>query len=962
MSYVTKYKNYLWIAGDKRLEDKKRVYPACIVDVKNPADPKLVWHHEFDFSVVGFQFYGDYGYSLEHKREENPKLIIFNFSHPTNPVEVKSLEIVPHTYGNMLITGDQMFIIGIDRGVIFESQIYRYSLANPETPKLISDGFTDITTGKEKKIFEGFFSNLSVNGDFLYARSNNEIVVFSFDSQILNLVTKQTVGLDYISNISVINDSIDPSSRFFYVSGHTQNILPIENPQSKDYYELQSGCIGLLSHMNNARYPAGISMTGLYQMPMGVSRIESGKTLAYIFGYDRPERDSGMNFKDYKAHVWVVNFQQTKKPRIVGKYQTISPGMDVLIDGNMAYMLKYDGNLELIELPVSNEEFYRTWGDPEEDPYNDLTAIKNPAEKGIDNYVRKEINKPSGELTSEDLKSITKLEIPGVHITNLKGIENCTNLKELSVGYNAIKDISQLSNLKELTSLNLQRNEIENFEPLRNLVNLEVLNIDENRKVKNIEPLKNLSSLRELDTRLRTESDVETVSNLVNLETLSISGTEIHNIDSISRLKKLKNLHIWAMDIQDFTPVSKLSNLENLSISNVLIKDFSGISLLKNLKELGMSSNSISDLSFLKDCGKLVKLDLSTNSISNLNSLKNHTNLVNLDLNYNRVEDTYPLADIKSLEVLELRSNLISDIESLAKFKGSLKKLYLDKNRISDISALAGLEKIERLGLSDNKITDVSCFKDAKMDSLTSIALDNNQITDISGLSSLRNLKSLNLSGNQIADISPIVQLTSLKSVHVSSNKITDITPLLKSDKRPDNCILYLQDNPIDSKVLADNRITLAKIGWLIGPDSDESLSIGNMTAAVEMSQAVKQSNPDGNYGSFDDIKAQGYWNAEIDMSRLFPKYEIALFEVTPSQKLADGTTKESTLKIIIKPKKSEEGLRIFAITGDMIPREYIGDTEITDFTNLNLDDENLWKKWTNIGVGGIVESCFGGG
>ena len=63
-------------------------------------------------------------------------------------------------------------------------------------------------------------------------------------------------------------------------------------------------------------------------------------------------------------------------------------------------------------------------------------------------------------ITAADLADLTKLDANGSSITDLTGIELCTNLNTLGLENNSINDISPLAGLTNLESLNLKDNEL----------------------------------------------------------------------------------------------------------------------------------------------------------------------------------------------------------------------------------------------------------------------------------------------------------------------------------------------------------------------------------------------------------------------------------------------------------------------------------------------------------------------
>tara|TARA_B110000196_G_scaffold261021_1_gene232410 strand:+ start:64 stop:486 length:423 start_codon:yes stop_codon:yes gene_type:complete len=81
----------------------------------------------------------------------------------------------------------------------------------------------------------------------------------------------------------------------------------------------------------------------------------------------------------------------------------------------------------------------------------------------VEKAIRKEINKPRGELTKADLEKVTDLFLSGYPYGNQlnevpKGLEKLTQLKGLHLNGNQLIDVKRLEKLTQLTELNLNYN------------------------------------------------------------------------------------------------------------------------------------------------------------------------------------------------------------------------------------------------------------------------------------------------------------------------------------------------------------------------------------------------------------------------------------------------------------------------------------------------------------------------
>lgn len=85
----------------------------------------------------------------------------------------------------------------------------------------------------------------------------------------------------------------------------------------------------------------------------------------------------------------------------------------------------------------------------------------------LEQAVREIIKKPApATIFSSFLKKITILNLRGLDIKRISGLEYFYALKELDLGENSITDISRLSFLDSLRVIRLDKNQIKNIEPL----------------------------------------------------------------------------------------------------------------------------------------------------------------------------------------------------------------------------------------------------------------------------------------------------------------------------------------------------------------------------------------------------------------------------------------------------------------------------------------------------------------
>jgi len=147
--------------------------------------------------------------------------------------------------------------------------------------------------------------------------------------------------------------------------------------------------------------------------------------------------------------------------------------------------------------------------------------------------IRNAIGIQTRDIHNTDLDELTDVYVDPGRISNLEGIQHCTNLTSLELGHNQIRDISPLSGLTNLTFLNLSDNQIRDISPLSGLTNL--------------------------------------------AHTLYLSNNQIHDISPLSKLIHLTGLNLAHNQIRDISPLSGLTNLTGLELRDNLIDDIQGL-------------------------------------------------------------------------------------------------------------------------------------------------------------------------------------------------------------------------------------------------------------------------------------------------------------------------------------------------------------------------------------------------
>ncbi len=76
----------------------------------------------------------------------------------------------------------------------------------------------------------------------------------------------------------------------------------------------------------------------------------------------------------------------------------------------------------------------------------------------IEKAIRKDIKKPTGELTKADLEKVTSLDLDDNQLTDITALKELTQLTRLYLHNNQLTDVTALKKLTQLKTLGLRSN------------------------------------------------------------------------------------------------------------------------------------------------------------------------------------------------------------------------------------------------------------------------------------------------------------------------------------------------------------------------------------------------------------------------------------------------------------------------------------------------------------------------
>lgn len=171
--------------------------------------------------------------------------------------------------------------------------------------------------------------------------------------------------------------------------------------------------------------------------------------------------------------------------------------------------------------------------------------------KGLVNNIKSTITEKrpvelDNNVYSKELQILDKIELSGLDISNISGLENCVNSIDIDLSSN---------------------NKITNVSVLSQITNLKSLNLSNNTKIKK----ESLSQLIELDTLIMDSADIDNeyiveIGKLLNLRKLSLKNNHISDLSGLSSLDKLNEFYLDNNQIFDLRPIR--NQIENAKLNS----------------------------------------------------------------------------------------------------------------------------------------------------------------------------------------------------------------------------------------------------------------------------------------------------------------------------------------------------------------------------------------------------------
>ncbi len=329
--------------------------------------------------------------------------------------------------------------------------------------------------------------------------------------------------------------------------------------------------------------------------------------------------------------------------------------------------------------------------------------VTNFPDENFRKYLLEQDYGKDGVISKEEIANITYIDVSNCSITDMKGIEFFTSLKDLWCYDNEITSLD-LSNNTVLSTVSCKNNKLVTLDVSKNTA-LRYLDCDKNQ-LKNLDVSKNLSliSLSCGDNQLVSLD----VSKNTTLESLHCYNNQLTSID-VTNNKVLNNLTCSSNQLTTLN-VSKNINLSVLYIGSNQLRS---LDLSKNttLEELYCEDNQLTTLN-LSNNPSLKRLFCGGNQLTSLDVTSN-ANLNVLRCGINQLTTLY--LRNREMVYLDVNNNKLTSLDVSNNIK--LVTFECASNKLTSLDVSNNI-KLETLGCASNKLTSLNVSQNTELKEL----------------------------------------------------------------------------------------------------------------------------------------------------------------------------------------------------------------------------------------------------
>ena len=312
--------------------------------------------------------------------------------------------------------------------------------------------------------------------------------------------------------------------------------------------------------------------------------------------------------------------------------------------------------------------------------YDESDVVVVITDVNFETLIRGILQKPSGDITNNDLASMTKIDGRNSGVNDITGIEYCKNLTYLDLYNCGMTDISAIKGLRKLKDLYLYRN-----------------------NVSSIEYITGMSQLRNVSIGHNNISDISTLTTLPKLVYLSIGDNPIADLSIIGNLTNLTYISIVTLNLTNLNLIQNLTNLESIEARYNHISDIAALGNLTELGRIAIDGNSITDISVISTLTKLNDISFNSNNISDISVITSLPNLTGAGFGNNNLSDISPIADATcDFDYIYIADNQITDIKPIVDNANITDgdDIYIANNPLNETSINTYIPQLEARGVT----------------------------------------------------------------------------------------------------------------------------------------------------------------------------------------------------------------------------------------------------------------------
>ena len=208
------------------------------------------------------------------------------------------------------------------------------------------------------------------------------------------------------------------------------------------------------------------------------------------------------------------------------------------------------------------------------------------------------------ELTRATLRKLVGLNIDGLDVTDLTGLEHATRLSKLEMRGTLVTTLDPLEGAEAMMYLyagylnlsdgTVRQSQLDDISVLKHLPLLDYVSLN-GANISSIEPLRGAEKL-------------------VRVEVASVSA--LKDLSPLEESPKLREVYAQQTSVDDLSPLGALREMRTISVPNANVSDISTVAGLPELTILNVNGNHVTDISMLDSWPKLSQVGFQAQTIS----------------------------------------------------------------------------------------------------------------------------------------------------------------------------------------------------------------------------------------------------------------------------------------------------------------------------------------------------------